>query len=62
VTLFPPRRLRRRALLGLPALAAAAVTIAARPAAAAAAPTARAATPECVADLITAEPSLARGA
>ncbi|HTF08901.1 MAG TPA: hypothetical protein VK659_12090 [Asanoa sp.] len=62
MTLFPPRRLRRRALLGLPALAAAAVTIAARPAAAAAAPTARAATPECVADLITAEPSLARGA
>jgi hypothetical protein len=60
VTLFPPRRLRRRALLGLPALAAAAVTIAARPAAATAAPAAR--TPECVADLITAQPSLARGA
>ena len=62
MTLFPPRRMRRRALLGLPALAAAAVTVAAHPAAAAAAPAPRAATPECVADLITAEPNLVRGA
>jgi hypothetical protein len=60
VTVLPPHRLRRRVLLGLPALAAAAVTIAARPAAAAAAPSAAA--PECVADLIAAEPTLARGA
>ncbi|MDG4826587.1 hypothetical protein O7635_32455 [Asanoa sp. WMMD1127] len=64
MTVFPPRRLGRRAVLGLPALAAAAVTVAAKPSAAAAAPTAapRAAKVECVADLITAEPSLARGA
>jgi hypothetical protein len=67
VTVFPSRRLRRRAVLGLPALAAAAVTVtAAKPAAAAAAPKApkapNAAQPECVADLIVAEPSLVRGA
>ncbi|MEV0715516.1 hypothetical protein [Asanoa sp. NPDC050611] len=60
MTVFPSRRLRRRAVLGLPALAAAAVTVAANAPAAAAAPRAR--TPECVADLIEAEPSLARGA
>ncbi|GIF67599.1 hypothetical protein Ais01nite_56340 [Asanoa ishikariensis] len=60
MTDFPPRRFRRRVVLGLPALAAAAVTVAANPAVAAAAPAA--AKPECVADLITAEPSLARGA
>ncbi|MEV4537083.1 hypothetical protein AB0J82_25220 [Asanoa sp. NPDC049518] len=59
MTDFPPRRFRRRVVLGLPALAAAAVTVAAHPAAAAAPAAAK---PECVADLITAEPSLARGA
>ncbi|GIF72029.1 hypothetical protein [Asanoa siamensis] len=61
MTVFPSRRLGRRAVLGLPALAAAAVTVTATASpAAAAAPKAKA--PECVADLITAEPSLARGA
>ncbi|MFC7549163.1 hypothetical protein [Plantactinospora sp. GCM10030261] len=49
-------RLRRRGLLGLPALAAAAITIAARPAPAAAAPAPvaepAASAPECLADLL----------
>ncbi|MFD2765455.1 hypothetical protein [Micromonospora eburnea] len=40
-------RLRRRGLLGVPALVAAALTVAARPGAAAAAPKA-----ECLADLL----------
>ena len=60
MTVFPSRRLRRRAVLGLPVLAAAAVTVAVNPSVAAAAPRAKA--PECVADLIEAEPSLVRGA
>jgi hypothetical protein len=45
-----PHRLRRRVLLGAPALVVAAVTVAARPG------VAQAATPpECVADLIVAD-------
>jgi hypothetical protein len=43
-------RLRRRSLLGVPALVAAAATIAVRPA-----PASAAAPAECVADLITAD-------
>ena len=61
MTVFPPRRFRRRTLLGLPAaVALAAVTVPSSPAGAA--PATRASAPECVADLITAEPSLVRGA
>jgi hypothetical protein len=44
-----PPRLRRRVLLGVPALAVAALTMAARPGVANAAP---ATPPECVADLL----------
>ncbi|MGC4892388.1 hypothetical protein [Micromonospora sp. DT31] len=44
-------RLRRRGLLGVPALAAAALTVAARPGAAVAAPVA-APKAECLADLL----------
>jgi len=43
-------RLRRRSLLGVPALVAAAVAIVVRPA-----PASAAAAPECVADLIVAD-------
>ncbi|MER7457579.1 hypothetical protein [Micromonospora sp. NPDC126480] len=52
-----PVRLRRRGLLGVPALvAAAAVAVAARPAPAAAAPAAS--SPECLADLLHADANL----
>ncbi|MGW5557315.1 hypothetical protein ACWER9_08845 [Micromonospora sp. NPDC003944] len=44
---IPSIRLRRRGVLGLPALVVAALTVAARPAAAGAAPKA-----ECLADLL----------
>jgi len=57
--------MRRRALLGIPPLVAAALTVTVKAPAASAAPTSaapKAANPECVADLIVAEPSLARGA
>ncbi|WP_192579820.1 hypothetical protein [Micromonospora sp. AMSO31t] len=47
-------RLRRRGLLGIPALVTAALAVVTRPGAAAAAPTARSAAPkpECLADLL----------
>lgn len=51
-----PVRLRRRGLLGVPALVATAVAVAARPAPAAAAPAA--AKPECLADLLHADADL----